>query len=54
MGTAQAALKMMMTHLNQELKDKKVYVGYFPLDNPPIISDEKKKRNVKTCQVALS
>lgn len=43
MGTAQAALKMMMTHLNQELKDKKVYVGYFPLDNPPIISDEKKE-----------
>jgi NADP-dependent 3-hydroxy acid dehydrogenase YdfG len=43
MGTAQAALKMLMTHLSQELKEKKIFVGYFPLDNPPVITDEKKE-----------
>lgn len=43
MGTAQAALKMLMTHLSQELKEKTIFVGYFPLDNPPLITDEKKE-----------
>ncbi|ALS02102.1 hypothetical protein ATZ33_12130 [Enterococcus silesiacus] len=45
MGTAQAALKMLMMHLNQELKEKDIFVGYFPLDNPPLITDEKKEAN---------
>ncbi|OJG26709.1 hypothetical protein RU98_GL000499 [Enterococcus caccae] len=43
MGTAQAALKMLMTHLSQELKEKNIFVGYFPLDNPPLITDKKKE-----------
>lgn len=47
MGTAQAALKMLMTHLNQELKEKDIFVGYFPLDNPPLITDERKEARRK-------
>lgn len=47
MGTAQAALKMLATHLHEELQKKGIFVGYFPLDNPPLITNEKKEASRK-------
>jgi NADP-dependent 3-hydroxy acid dehydrogenase YdfG len=40
MGIAQAGLHMMAKHLFNELKQKSVFVGYLPLDNPPLYKDK--------------
>lgn len=43
-GSAQAGLKMLVTHLEQELKKDDIYVSYIPLGNPPEYSNKDKDK----------
>ncbi|WP_078323217.1 SDR family NAD(P)-dependent oxidoreductase [Mycobacteroides salmoniphilum] len=48
-GTPQAALRMLTQHLHTELASSGVFVGYLPLDNPPMYSDpdqEKRRTDI--------
>ncbi|MFD3743331.1 SDR family NAD(P)-dependent oxidoreductase [Nocardia sp. NPDC058633] len=48
-GTPQAALRMLAQHLHDELGPAGVFVGYLPLDNPPLYSDpelEKRRTDI--------
>ncbi|WP_067572671.1 SDR family NAD(P)-dependent oxidoreductase [Nocardia acidivorans] len=38
-GSPQAALRLLAQHLHDELDPVDVFVGYLPLDNPPLYSD---------------
>ncbi|GGC56035.1 SDR family oxidoreductase [Hoyosella rhizosphaerae] len=38
-GAPQAALRMLARHMHAELSEHGVYVGYVPLDNPPLYSN---------------
>lgn len=44
LGTPQAGLKMLATHLEQELKKDDIYVSYIPLGNPPEYSNKDKDK----------
>ncbi|PWN67352.1 SDR family NAD(P)-dependent oxidoreductase [Chryseobacterium oncorhynchi] len=43
MGVSQAALRMLTTHLHNELTEKGIFVGYVPIDNPPLYSNSEKE-----------
>ncbi|GAS82114.1 SDR family NAD(P)-dependent oxidoreductase [Paenibacillus amylolyticus] len=43
-GAPQAALKLLSEHLHNELKEYGVFVGYLPLDNPPLYSDPEREK----------
>ncbi|ROS20613.1 NADP-dependent 3-hydroxy acid dehydrogenase YdfG [Chryseobacterium nakagawai] len=43
MGVPQAALRMLTTHLHNEFAEKNIFVGYIPIDNPPLYSDSEKE-----------
>ncbi|OLU27316.1 hypothetical protein BVH03_13925 [Pseudomonas sp. PA15(2017)] len=40
LGVPQAGLKLMAEHLFHELQESGIFVGYTPLDNPPMYADE--------------
>ncbi|MGX7263730.1 SDR family NAD(P)-dependent oxidoreductase [Enterococcus crotali] len=42
-GAPQAALRLLAEHLSEELKSDDIFVGYLPLDNPPLYSDPEKE-----------
>ncbi|MUM16857.1 SDR family oxidoreductase [Mycobacterium sp. CBMA271] len=43
-GAPQAALRMLAQHLHTELRTSDVFVGYLPLDNPPLYSDPEQEK----------
>ncbi|MFE4572480.1 SDR family NAD(P)-dependent oxidoreductase [Paenibacillus chitinolyticus] len=43
-GAPQAALRLLSEHLHNELKGNGVFVGYFPLHNPPLYTDLEKEK----------
>ncbi|MFD1901249.1 SDR family NAD(P)-dependent oxidoreductase [Enterococcus termitis] len=43
-GAPQAALRLLAEHLRDELKPDDIFVGYLPLDNPPLYSDPAKEK----------
>lgn len=43
-GVPQAALRHLAQHLHNELKEQGIFVGYLPLDNPPLYSDPEKEK----------